>query len=215
MKYKEEIVKRLNKLAGGYSIYVVFEDWIEMYAISIASMIDIRMAEQREKRYLEVAHKYSKEQLQEMTEIAGMLVMACEEKMEDVLGWIYMHLEISSNKIGQFFTPYHISQMLAKLAGEPKRDSEGRYLVNEPSCGAGGNIIAFAERMKEEGINYQTDILVTCQDLDWKAIYMCYVQMSLYGIPAKVIQGDTLSGKVDSKNIFVTPQWMMIKATIF
>lgn len=65
--------------------------------------------------------------------------------------------------------------------------------VNEPSCGAGGNIIALAEVMKERGINYQQKLEVVCQDIDTKAVYMTYVQMCLYGIPAIVYQSNTLT----------------------
>ena len=80
--------------------------------------------------------------------------------------------------------------------------------ATEPSCGAGGNIIAIAEKLKADGINYQERLCVTCQDLDWKAIYMCYVQLSLYGIPAVVVQGDTLREPFNGKltgNAYVTP----------
>lgn len=34
---------------------------------------------------------------------------------------------------------------------------------------------------------------MVCQDLDWTAVYMCYVQLSLFGVKAIVAQGNTLS----------------------
>lgn len=209
MDHKKEIINRIQKMSGKYSVYEIFGDWIKMLAISISNMIDVENYVSREKEYLDVSHKYSGNELQEMCQMNAMLTNAYEEKMEDVLGYIYMHLEISSSRLGQFFTPYHICQLMAKIQVIPKDEL---ILVNEPSCGAGGNVIAFAEKLKEDGIDYQNRLLVTCQDLDWKAVYMCYVQLSLYGIPAVVVQGNTLSepytgGRIP--NAFRTPMYII------
>ena len=65
--------------------------------------------------------------------------------------------------------------------------------MNEPSRGSGGMIIAAAKVLKDRGINYQNVLKAVAQDLDWKAVYMCYVQLSLLGIDAVVVQGNTLS----------------------
>ena len=54
-------------------------------------------------------------------------------------------------------------------------------------------IIAVAQILMKKGINYQKYMRVVAQDLDWKGVYMCYLQLSLLGINATVVQGDTLS----------------------
>ena len=46
--------------------------------------------------------------------------------------------------------------------------------------------------MKQQGVNYQQTLKAVCQDIDVKAVYMTYVQLTLYGIPAIVYQTDTL-----------------------
>lgn len=205
MDYKNEIISRIQRLSRQYSVYEVFGDWVKMTAITISNTIDICNYTTREREYMELAHKYTKEQMHQMAELYGMLVLACEEKMEDVLGYIYMHLEISSARLGQFFTPYQLCRLMAEMYTAPE---EYIIEVSEPSCGAGGNIIALAEKLKSDGVDYQRRLSVTCQDLDWKAIYMCYVQLSLYGIPAVVVQGDTLSEPFNGRlqrNVYVTP----------
>ena len=53
-------------------------------------------------------------------------------------------------------------------------------------------IIAAAQTLKEKGVDYQRKMRVVAQDLDWKGVYMCYLQLSLLGIDAVVAQGDTL-----------------------
>ena len=118
------------------------------------------------------------------------LVEWADEEMFDMLGYIYMHLELGSKKAGQFFTPYHLCRLMAKMQAQ---DFDGTVIdVNEPTCGAGGNIIALAEAIKDRGYNYQQLLRVVCQDIDIKAVYMTYVQLTLYGIPAIVYQTDTL-----------------------
>src|SRR5690625_4686067 len=54
-------------------------------------------------------------------------------------------------------------------------------------------IVAFAEAMRLDDRNYQTDLRVICNDLDFDAVRMCYVQLSLLGIDAVVYQKNTLA----------------------
>lgn len=207
MDYKDEIVKKIQGMTCGQSVYSIFEDWVEMLALSISNSIDVMNYREREELYMSIAKKYDKKHLNTMCEMNSLLIEAFEHGMDDVLGYVYMHLEISSSRLGQFFTPYHICQLMARM-NKPEPDADGVIRINEPSCGAGGNIIAFAEWLRMNGINYQEVLIVVCQDLDWKAVYMCYVQLSLYGIPAVVVQGNTLSepytgGRIP--NAFRTP----------
>ena len=145
-------------------------------------------------------------------EMLGLLAMALEEEPTDMLGRIYMEAGLGNKNTGQFFTPFHVSKVCASmaLAGE---DGKERITLNEPSCGAGGMVIAAAAVLRERGINYQRCLDVVAQDLDWKGVYMCYVQLSLLGIRAVVAQGDTLSepyvpGRTAPERVFYTPRWM-------
>ena len=207
---KNEIIKGINSISGKYSTYEVFADWVKLQALSISQAV--WYLEEREQEYKDIARKYSEKDLQVMSEMSGMLTLAFEEGMSDVLGSIYMSKEMGSNKLGQFFTPYHICQLMAKLQDMKDIEEHGYIKVIEPSTGAGGNIIAFCEHVKNSGYNYQTQVNVVAQDLDYKAVYMSYVQYALLGIPAVVVQGDTLnkcySGGFD-KNVFITPTYML------
>ena len=60
-------------------------------------------------------------------------------------------------------------------------------------------IIAEARVLKDRGINPQRCMEVIAQDLDWKGVYMTYVQLSLLGIKATVVQGDTLCEPFDER----------------
>ena len=125
-----------------------------------------------------------------------LLVDALEEEMTDVLGEVYMAADLGSKSTGQFFTPFHLSELCAKMTlphWEKEYSEHGTISLNEPSCGGGGMIIAAAKVMRDAGINPQRALNVVAQDLDWKGVYMTYLQLSLLGIRAKVVQGDTLA----------------------
>ena len=56
-------------------------------------------------------------------------------------------------------------------------------------------IIAFAEIMKKYGYNYQKQLFVEAVDIPEMCFKMTYIQLSLLGIPAKVLLCDTLAMK--------------------
>lgn len=181
-----DIIKLLQSLSGKYSVYEIFANWVQMMALSFAQAVWYE--EKRETEYKEIVSRYTQEELAKLFEATAYLWEWAEQEMTDMLGYIYMHLDLGSKSHGQFFTPYHICKLMAKI---PEYE-EGLIKVNEPTCGAGGNIIALAEALKDKGLNYQQIMRATLQDIDTKAVYMSYVQMCIYGIPAVVFQSDTL-----------------------
>lgn len=58
-------------------------------------------------------------------------------------------------------------------------------------------ILGFAKALKSHGINYQQNLFVDAVDISPTCVYMTYIQLSLYGIPAIVHCGDTLSLKMN------------------
>lgn len=169
----------------------------------------------REKTYIDTMRKYSRE---EQSKLCGMTVWLAETLDDgpyDVLGKIYMDAGMGSRAAGQFFTPFHLSVLTAKLSlGDSiksYKDEMTKLEINEPTCGGGAMIIAAAKVLHDEGINYQKVMKVVAQDLDWKGVYMCYVQLSLLGIDAICVQGDTLAdpfipGKTELSHILRTPK---------
>lgn len=195
MTTKEDIQKKIDKLSGKYSPYQIFYDWVKMLALAIQNGCDIFHGEEwekREKQYMEIAAKYTKDEMMEISNITEMLIDLMDRRLNDWLGEIYMMSGSNSGKLGQFFTPYNISLATAEIEMERVKDKKVIRLY-EPSAGAGGMIIAAADVLNRNGFDYQKKLKVVAQDLDWLAVYMTYVQLSLYGIDAKVAQGDTLA----------------------
>lgn len=196
---KQEIIKKIQSISGRYSPYNIFSDWIECSALAIqnaCTMPHTDLWEAREKEYLDIMNRYNENERFALRELFFLLVDALEEEMTDVLGEVYMAAELGSKYTGQFFTPFHLSELCAKMAlphWEKEYSEHGTISLNEPSCGGGGMIIAAAKVMKEAGINPQRYLKIVAQDLDWKGVYMTYLQLSLLGLKAKVVQGDTLA----------------------
>ena len=193
---KREIAKNIIKLSGKYTTYTVFTDWVKIVALSIANsstLVHDKIWRQREEQYLQVINKYSKEEQSILADMMGKLITAFENETYDILGEIYMEAECGNKSTGQFFTPYHVSVLCAGMLLENKITEDKEITINEPSCGGGGMIIAYLNLLKKQGINYQKNVKVVAQDIDWNSVYMCYTQLSLLGVKAIVCQGDTLT----------------------
>ena len=192
---KQEVVRIIQNLSGKHSPYVIFYDFCKMFSISIANACKMRhddIWQKREDAYVEVAKKYTKEEMVQFIELKEHLIEAFEEKMGDVLGEIYMESGAGNKSTGQFFTPFHVSEAVAALVVPEVVTEETPYRMHEPSSGSGGMIVAAAKIIRDRDLNYQKCMKVVAQDLDWLAVYMCYIQLSMYGIDAIVVQGDSL-----------------------
>lgn len=194
MDHKKEIVTTIQKMAGKYSPYNIFRDWCEIGAIAVQNscvMFRDDIWRKREEIYKSIIQKYTKDEQQELVYMFNLLPEAIEEKMGDILGEIYMESGAGNKYVGQFFTPFHLSQLTASL-GIDHYDG-GLIRMNEPSIGSGGMVIAAAKALKDKGINYQSCMRVVGQDLDWLAVYMSYLQLSFLGVDAIIVQGNTLA----------------------
>ena len=69
----------------------------------------------------------------------------------------------------------------------------GFITINEPCCGAGSLIIGAINAMREIKLNPSKQMIVVANDIDERCCLMCYIQLSLYGVPAVITQQNTLS----------------------
>lgn len=208
----QEIIKMIEKLSGRYSSNIIFDDFVRMFAIAISNATDIvhnDLWSKREQIYKEIVKKYNNEELDIFPKIFAKLVDLFEGKIDDWLGKIYMSCNMGNSSTGQFFTPFNLSELCSNLNINEEILNRDKIELYEPSCGGGGMILAYAKVLQDKGINYQKKLKVVAQDLDYRAVYMTYIQLSLCGINAIVQQGDTLSEPIvkDSDRIFYTPSY--------
>lgn len=191
---RTEIQKEILSMSGKYTAYEIFSDWIECIALAISNSIKLFQDElwrKREEQYCNVIKKYTEQERLKLSKMVNMLIKELEDNPRDVLGEVFMLSGMGADVGGQFFTPFSISRMMASINVVTPKEGE-KITLSEPSCGSGGSIIAAAIELKKRGINYQNCMEVVAQDIDWRCVYMCYVQLSFLGINAICVQGDTL-----------------------
>lgn len=190
------IVKRLRANTGATDMHTVFGDFCAMAAAALRNRVDPHGYQEREDDYARVQSRYTVEQMTRFAEVLALVTLELDENPRDVLGEVYMQLEISSREQGQFFTPYSVCQLMAgmQLGDAAERLQSTPFLtLYEPACGAGAMVVAATQCLKAQGLNYQQQLHVTADDLSLTAVHMSYVQFSLLGIPALVNHRNSLT----------------------
>lgn len=194
--YLKEFTAKLQSLDRSKRIYEVFKDFLTLSTCALAQ--PFYRSDKIEQEYLETVNKYTKKQAEKFSQLLAFLIEALTEKYQDFLGQVYMQLNLGNAVNGQFFTPYNISQFMAEINfTEVENNLKEQELITllDPCCGSAGMIIAFAETMKNGAYNYQNQLFVEVIDIDEMCFMMAYIQLSLYGIPARVMLGDSLAWK--------------------
>ena len=97
-------------------------------------------------------------------------IVGSREPFEDVIGPLYMELASRGGRqqLGQFFTPWNIASMMAKITGSETPEDNGQLVrVCDPACGSGVMLLAFAHNVLHEwGEDALVRLAVTGCDID-------------------------------------------------
>lgn len=189
-----EFNKILNSIDYSKSKAQLFSDFLSLSAYSIAQKF--YKLQELEDKYLAIAKNYKLEQLNFFVKLFVLVVDVLEKEPQDFLGTCFMQNDMGSEYKGQFFTPYHVSKFMAEITlGDVTSlvKAQGYVSISEPCSGAGGMIIACREVFIQQGCNPSTQMFVEAVDIDDLCFKMTYIQLSLLGIAARVIRGNTLS----------------------
>lgn len=215
----DEFVREFNRLMTSRAAWEIWADFVTLSAISISNAVDKKHFKIREKEYMAVQNKYTKKEMEIISHLLALTVMALErEPWQDFLGSLYMNLDLGNHWKGQFFTPYNVTKAMAKITGGniEKQISENGYIsVNDCACGGGATLIAMAEeaymQLKDTKLNWQNHIMFVAQDIDAITAKMCYIQLSLLGCAGYVKIGDSLCDPIregdSDENYWYTPMW--------
>jgi len=179
----------LEHLAPSRSRMDVFRAFVRLSACALA-------AGTREKEYLEEAGKWARPELDRFAEAFGALVLEAEagEPFEDLLGPYYMDLlgKNAQSWNSEFHTPAPVAQMMARMLAGDEGDAAEPITLCEPACGSGVMILAKASAMPRDRVRF---LRVTAIDVSVAACDMCFVNTTLWDIPAVVIHGNALSNE--------------------
>lgn len=191
--------KTFHRLGHRHSLHQLFRDFIEMAAISISNAVDLGPREEREARYRQIVKQYNQEEVNEFPILLAELVNALEYGFDDILGRLFGMLELQNVRAGQFFTPYHICQFMGEMTVhdvKERLDHQEFITIMEPCIGAGGMVIAVAQAFRARDLNPQTQLHITGVDIDLTCVGMAYLQLSLLGLPAVLVHGNSLSREI-------------------
>lgn len=177
----------------GYNISDVFRDWIAVAFYAFQS---------DDPHYFEVMDKYKKNN-EFNREVADHFSLALARLMEymrltnkEALGELFMNYASDGGK-SQFFTPFNISEMVAKMMIDCNKQvavEENRPLViNDPTCGAGIMLVSAAKELSYEQAN---DALLIGSDIDITCVRMTALNMMFFNMNSLIIWGNPLGMEV-------------------
>jgi type I restriction-modification system DNA methylase subunit len=209
---KQTFISLFNSIARHKHRYSVFTDFVFMASIAIHNALPFCRSEALEKEYMEIVGRYSKAEAEGLGDLLGNLIVLLDTEPRDILGSLYMELELENTNNGQFFSPHEISLLMAKITlgdvlDTMQSSSKPFITLSEPACGAGGMVLAFVNEMRKRGVNPAEKLFAQCIDIDRLAGFMCYLQLSLWHIPAQIIIGDTLA--MEWREIYYTPAYYL------
>ncbi len=181
----------LERLAHGHDTRRVFDAFVRFAACALA-------AQTREAEYLEEVKRWQKPELELFAEAFGTLVSEMESKpFEDIIGGYYMEFAISTKGQqwgGEYHTPKPICDMMARmtLGDMESLPADQPITVCEPACGAGAMILSVGEACSPE---VRRRLRVTAIDINRTACDMAFINTTLWGIPTRIIHGNSLSNE--------------------
>ena len=213
----DEIMKRIKSAVYRVDTSQLIADVFECGAISIANTVDFICNEEREERYKQIINKYEPRERELLTEIFGKIyaisssVVYDDGVFGDYLGDLFMRCSQGNKHTGQFFTPYHISKLMAKAAigtEVVEKAKKGEVLtLCDPCCGGGGLILAALDVLKNDyNVNYTENCFIECSDIDLRCVHMTYLQLSLAGAPAIIKHQNSLTRELWS--VWKTPAYI-------
>lgn len=209
-KHRKAMTKLLESMSPRWRTWDAFNAFIESAAVAIANAATLQSTPQwreREDRYAQITQRFG-EDAEAFPRLLAHLTSALTVEPRDQLGLLASELEVLSKGHGQYFTPFEVSRFMAALTLDNDQTREhierhGFVTIHEPAAGAGGMVIAAAHTLRDMGFNPQAHLHATCWDIEDTAAHMCYVQLSLLGIPAVVVLGNTLT--LEARQVLETP----------
>lgn len=191
---RKQFIRLFNQTARHLHRWDVFSDFVRL-AASELDIARIRTPENIEQSG-KICARYNADDIRNFHELFNLMVNALEAKFHDFIGSIFMELELGSGGMGQYFTPYSVQSMMARMlipGIQEKIAREGIATISDPACGSAGMIIAYAECLLEADVNPSAHLFASCIDIDPIAADMAFIQLSLLGIAAEVVTGNTLT----------------------
>ena len=171
-----------NTAFGHMHVYDTYRAWLE----GVWSFMD---AVTNPDGFRKCMDRYSRAEGEEFGRLLGLYVDAVEaEPFRDILGEVFMRLDVKSVAAGQYFTAWPIAEAMARMQFD-REDFErlvrekGEVSVCDPAVGSGVMLLAFASVVHESLGRWGTGKLrLYGTDIDIRCVNMCRIQLRMNGL---------------------------------
>lgn len=171
-----------SRVFGHVHPYDVYRQWLE----AVWAMLE---AWRDPEAFKAVTGKLTYEQGSDMGRLFNLYVSAVEDMpFGDILGELFMRLDVNSVRAGQFFTPFPIAEFMAKVQFDKDTfmshaKEKGSVTVCDPACGSGVMLLAFAKVVHDAlGREGTGKLGLYGMDTDIRCVNMCRIQLRLNGL---------------------------------
>jgi type I restriction-modification system DNA methylase subunit len=177
-----------DQAAYGNSYDKVFDDFLTI-CIATLTRNPVSGLSYYEDEYMRVIEPYKANgTLKYFPELFAELILFMENNKDssegnDLLG-TFFEQELSHGRNGQFFTPFHVCNMMSDMV---KGEETTSVNVLDPSCGSGRMLMAFAKGSKYMHGYFGIDI-------DYRCVKITAINLFLNGLKGEVICADALAG---------------------
>lgn len=212
---KADFLKLVTELARNRSHREVFNDFLDCAFCALRSPFtpEGELRDEIEAKYLKIISsddRYPKR----FPELLGIACDGIDQEI-DFFGPLSGELGALNAGLGQFFTPWPLCKMSAEFIIDADIvarcvEKNGFITVDEPAAGSGGMSLAAAERIRDLGYDPGIHLWITATDISLTCVKMAFLQLSLRGVCADIIHGNTLSlerwGRYPTRNRFIFAQ---------
>ena len=194
-----ELISEIQTLGQSQGLNTVFTTFLEISAVCLDAQFNLEHQEQQEAKYAAMTANMTPKELSSYAKMLALLYLEIrkyQDNPRDILGNVYHSLSLHNEWNGQFFTPDYLCRMMAELTGfvsEEDLKKKGYATIQDPACGSGAMFLAQVWAMKQRDMEFQTTHLFVGRDNDIRCVWMAYIQLCLYEIPAVVIHGDSIT----------------------
>src|ERR1035437_7947344 len=173
-----------NHVFGHMHSYDLYRAWLEAVWAFLDAVHD-------QDAYRQCLDRYSRAEGEEFGRMLGLYVDAVEaDPFRDILGELFMRLDVNSVQCGQFMTPFNIAEMMARMQfdrAEFERlvQDKGVVTVCDPAVGSGVMLLAFAKVVHGELGRWGTSKLrLYGTDIDQRCVNICRIRIRMNGLDA-------------------------------
>lgn len=204
MKHKlDNLLLTIAKITHGrISEPQTFSDFLQYSALLLSIRTDPVHREQRVKAFEQLKTNYKDSEWdafhQGLTDLCRRFDQNTQiNRYEDIFKNFFSLIGASSKTNKQDFTPSDVSRLISLISipDHPSLPEEGFFTLCDHTCGSGVLLLEGVQRFSTSGYNPSAQLVIQAADIDSRCVHMTYLQLSLYGVPAVIVHGNTMSLK--------------------